>query len=161
MNPYASYLESRNPSEVIAATGPNLREIVGGLSDEQVNRAPAPGKWSIREILCHLADCEAVFAFRIRQTLAQPDHVIQPFDQEIWARNYSAYTAPEALAAFTAMREWNVALIRTLSPDALNTPVTHPERGQMTLQTILETMGGHDINHLQQIRGIASRAASA
>ncbi len=161
MNPYASFLGEQNPSDVISATAGKLHAIVSRISEQDTNRTPAPGKWSIREIICHLADCEVVFAFRIRQTLAEPHHVIQPFDQDIWAKTYAAYTVQQALAAFTAVREWNVAVLRTLNADALHLPVTHPERGTMTLQTIVETMGGHDLNHLKQIEGLASRAASA
>jgi uncharacterized damage-inducible protein DinB len=161
MNPYASYLGDKNPSDVIAATAGKLRDIVTSLSDEQLNRSPASGKWSIREIICHLADCEIVFAFRIRQTLAEPHHMIQPFDQDIWAKPYTAYTTAAALVTFTAVREWNVALFRSLSADDLSKPVTHPERGTMTLQTVIETMGGHDNNHLRQIEGIVTRAAKA
>jgi len=161
MNPYASFLADKNPSDVIAATAGELQAVVRSLSGDQLNRSPAPGKWSIREILCHLADCEIVFAFRIRQTLAEPHHVVQPFDQDIWAQPYSAYSAQGALAAFTAVREWNLALVRSLSSEAFDKPVTHPERGSMTLRTIIETMGGHDINHMKQIQGIATRAASA
>ena len=161
MNPYASYLGDKNPSEVIAATPGKIAAILGNLSAEQVNRTPAPGKWSIREILCHLADCEMVFAFRIRQTLAEPHHVVQPFDQDYWAKPYAVYTAQAALSTFTAVREWNVSLVRSLAAEDFARPMTHPERGTMTLQTVVETMGGHDINHLQQIEGIASRAASA
>ena len=161
MNPYASFLADKNPSDVIAATAGELQAVVRSLSGDQLNRSPAPGKWSIREILCHLADCEIVFAFRIRQTLAEPHHVVQPFDQDIWAQPYAAYSAHAALAAFTAVREWNLALVRSLSSEAFDKPVTHPERGAMTLQTIIETMGGHDINHIKPIQGIATRAASA
>jgi uncharacterized damage-inducible protein DinB len=161
MNPYASFLGDKNPSEVIAATPGILAGIAGSLSEEQINRTPAPGKWSIREILCHLADCEMVFAFRIRQTLAEPYHVVQPFDQDNWAKPYGAYTASAALATFTAVRNWNVALVRSLPADAFNKPMTHPERGTMTLQTVIETMGGHDLNHVKQIEGIAPRTASA
>lgn len=161
MNPYASFLGERNPTGVIAATAGQLKSVVGNLSEEQVNRTPAPGKWSIREILCHLADCEMVFAFRIRQTLAEPHHVVQPFDQDIWARPYAVYTTQAALATFAAVRGWNLALILSLPAEAFSKPMTHPERGTMTLQTVIETMGGHDLNHLKQIEGIASRAASA
>ena len=161
MNPYASYLGDKNPSDVIAATPGQLKAIVSSLTEEQINRAPAPGKWSIHEILCHLADCEMVFAFRIRQTLAEPHHVVQPFDQDIWAKPYAAYTTQAALATFTAVREWNVRLVRSLPSDALSKLVTHPERGTMTLQTVIDTMGGHDINHFKQIEGIATRRASA
>ena len=161
MNPYASHLGGQDPFDVIAGTPDNLKAITRGLSEDQINRAPAPNKWSIREILCHLADCETVFAFRIRQTLAEPHHVVQPFDQDIWARPYSAYTAKSALATFTAVRDWNVALVRSLPAYAFEKPMTHPERGTMTLRTVIETMGGHDINHLKQIEGIVARAASA
>jgi len=161
MNPYASYLGDKNPGEVIAQTPATLKTIVASISDEQASRKPAPDKWSIREILCHLADCEVVFAFRIRQTLAEPHHVVQPFDQDLWAQPYSAYTTQAALAVFTAVREWNIGLIRSLSPEAFDKPMTHPERGTMTLQTVIDTMGGHDLNHLQQVEGIAARSASA
>ena len=161
MNPYASFLAGQNPLEVIAVTAATLHSVKAGLSSEQLNRSPAPGKWSIREIICHLADCEMVFAFRIRQTLAEPHHVVQPFDQDIWAKPYAAYTLDAALAAFTAVRDWNLALLRSLPPEAFAKPMTHPERGTMTLQTVIDTMGGHDINHLRQIQGIAPRAAQA
>jgi len=97
-----------------------------------------------------------VFAFRLRQTLAEPHHVIQPFDQDLWARNYAAYDAPSALAVFSAVRDFNIRLIFSLPPEAFATPVTHPERGTMTFQNIVETMGGHDLNHIAQIEKIAA-----
>jgi hypothetical protein len=62
---------------------------------------------------------------------------------------------------FSAVREWNLTLIRSLSPADFSKPVTHPERGTMTLQTVIETMGGHDINHLNQLVAIAARASGA
>lgn len=148
MNPYASYLGDRNPLEVIAASTAEFARF-----SETAGR-PAPGKWDAREILCHLADCEVVFAYRIRQTLAEDHHVVQPFDQEKWASAYAAYDARAALAVFSAVRQWNLALIKTLKADALKKPVTHPERGAMTLQVILETMAGHDLNHLRQLEAL-------
>ncbi len=155
MNPYASFLGSRDALAVIASTPARLGELLESAGDARASQSPAPGKWSIREILCHLADCEIVFAFRLRQTLAEPGHVIQPFDQDLWAKNYGAYDARSALAVFTAVRDFNRKLIASLPPDAMSTPVTHPERGAMTFQTIVETMGGHDLNHLGQIEKIA------
>ena len=134
--------------EVIAATPAEL-----GRYAETEGR-PAPGKWNAREILCHLADCELVFAFRIRQALAEDHHVVQPFDQKKWASTYAAYDARAALAVFSSVRQWNLALIKTLKPDALKKAVTHPERGTMTLQVIFETMAGHDLNHLKQLEAL-------
>ena len=161
MNPYASFLGGQSPTDVIASTAEKLASLTAGRSDGELNRSPAPAKWSIREILSHLADCELVFAYRIRQTLAEAHHVVQPFDQDLWAQPYAAYTAEAELATFAAVRSWNLALLGSLPAGAFSKPMTHPERGTMTLQTVVETMGGHDINHLKQIEGIVSRAASA
>jgi uncharacterized damage-inducible protein DinB len=157
-NPYASFLDGRPPREVLAATAGRLHTLLADLGTDGAERSPAPGKWSAREILCHLADCEIVFAFRLRQALAEEYHVIQPFDQDRWAAMYSAVDAAAAFAVFTAVRDWNIRLIAAAPPGALNKRLTHPERGEMTFQVVIETMAGHDLNHLGQIQRIASRA---
>jgi hypothetical protein len=156
MNPYASFLGTQEPRQVIASTPVRLKELLDSLGVDGAQKSPAPGKWSAREILCHLADCEIVFAFRLRQTLAEPHHVIQPFDQDLWAGNYAAYDVQSALAAFTSVRDFNVKLIESLPLEAFSKPVSHPERGAMTFETIVETMGGHDLNHIGQIEKIAA-----
>jgi hypothetical protein len=69
---------------------------------------------------------------------------------------YRAYDAAGAAATFAAIRHWNLAFLKALNPEAFSTPVTHPERGTMTLRTIVETMAGHDLNHLGQIRRLSS-----
>jgi uncharacterized damage-inducible protein DinB len=161
MNPYASQLGNRDPFEVIGGTAQELRTLIETLGPQRVEQAPAPGKWSAREIACHLADAEIAFAFRLRQALAEDHHVMQPFDQALWARAYAAYTTADALATFSALRQWNVQLLRSVTPQQLSKQVTHPERGTMTFKTIVETMGGHDINHLRQLEGIAARAKAA
>ena len=155
VNPYASQLGKLDPLEVIAATPAELRALVDALGSKRIEQPRAPGKWSAREIVCHLADCEVAFAFRLRQTLAEERHVMQPFDQEEWAKRYAGYSVESALATFSALRQWNLALVRSLDAADLAKPVNHPERGDMTLQTIVETMGGHDRNHLQQVEEIA------
>lgn len=159
-NPYAPNLGSQDPLKVISGTAGQLEHLSKTIG-KRIDQPRAPGKWSAREILCHLADCETVFAFRIRQTLAESNHVIQPFDQDQWAKNYSGCTAAEALAVFSALRNWNVKLVSKLPKNALAKKVSHPERGEMTLQTIIETMGGHDLNHLKQLEEIAAKKAGA
>jgi uncharacterized damage-inducible protein DinB len=160
LNPYASYLGERDPVEVIAATSAQLSQLSDQLGNKRMEHSLAEGKWNAREIISHLADCELVFAFRLRQALAENNPVVQPFDQDKWATKYSSYTAAEALAAFTSLRQWNLALLRSLPRDEFGKKVTHPERGEMTLKTILETMGGHDINHLRQLEAIATKFAT-
>ncbi|MGD0435563.1 MAG: DinB family protein [Bryobacteraceae bacterium] len=161
MNPYAPQLGNHDPVAVIEATSQKLEALIDELGLRRIDEPRAPGKWSAKQIVSHLADCELTFAFRLRQTLAEDHHVIQPFDQEKWAATYSAYNAEAALAVFSSVRQWNLALIRSSIPAALPKPVTHPERGQMTFATILETMAGHDLNHIHQIEAIAARVVGA
>lgn len=154
LNPYATFLGNRSPLEVLPTTPDKLHVILEHLGTKGAEEAPAPGKWSAREIISHLADCEIVFGFRLRQTLAEDNHVIQPFDQEKWAATYAAYDASAAFAVFSTVRQWNLALIRSVSPEKQTKPVIHPERGTMTFLDIVETMAGHDLNHLQQMEAI-------
>jgi len=156
LNPYASNLGQQDPLQVIAATAANLNSIADRLGPAGLERGLAPGKWSARKILCHLADTEVAFAFRLRQAGAEPHHVIQPFDQDQWAANYDTLDAREALAIFQPLRQWNLKLIRSFSPAVLAKPLTHPERGTMTVQVMVETMAGHDLNHLRQLETIAA-----
>ena len=160
MNPYAAFLGDRDPVQVIGATAGRLTGLLGTLGAEGCERALAPGKWSAREILCHLADCELVFAFRLRQALAQDRHVIQPFDQEKWAATYSVYRADEALAVFSSVRRWTLRLLEGAPAEAWPKMLHHPERGDMSFRVLVETMAGHDLNHLGQIETIAARSSA-
>ena len=158
LNPYADFLDGRPLETILAATPRAIAEYLDILGPNQ-SRKPAPGKWSAAEIVSHLADCEIVFAFRLRQTLAEDEHVIQPFDQDYWALQYPGVSAALALATLSAVRQWNLRLIQSVLPAAAGKTVTHPERGPMTLQTIVETMAGHDLNHLAQLRRLAELPA--
>ena len=155
LNPYEGFLDGRPADEIIAATPGEVKRLLEAIGPERGFEAPAPGKWSPGEIVAHLADCDLVFGFRLRQTLAENAPVIQPFDQDKWAKTYHGITPTEALQAFKAFREWNLVLLEDLPPSARARTVTHPERGTMTFQTIVETMAGHDLNHLGQLRRIA------
>lgn len=156
LNPYAKYLDGRSLEAILSTTSHEIANKLQMIGPDRVSEPPAPGKWSPAEIVCHLADCEIAFAFRLRQTLAEDHHVLQPFDQEKWAALYPGIPAKDALAAFTALRQWNLKLIVKALPGASSKPVTHPERGTMTFLTIVETMAGHDLNHLAQLKRIAA-----
>jgi hypothetical protein len=159
LNPYEKYLDGRPIQDILAATPATLAGFLETMGPAKATTPPAPGKWSAGEIICHLADCELVFAFRLRQTLAEDDYVVQPFDQEKWAAQYPGISANQALDVFIAMRGWNLQLLRTALPHSAGRPVTHPERGAMTFQTIVETMAGHDLNHIGQLQRIATARA--
>ena len=161
MNPYAPQLGERDPFATLAETSNALTRLAEKLGPEGLGESLAPGKWSAREILCHLADCEVVFAFRLRQALAEDHHVIQPFDQNQWAVTYANYEAREALAVFSMLRRWNLKLIGAATPGALSKPLLHPEHGEMTFKVLIETMAGHDLNHLRQLEAIAASPGSS
>ena len=161
MNPYAGHIGDRTPLDVISETPRRLAQLVETIGPARLEVSPAPGKWSVRDIVSHLADAEIAFSFRLKQTLAEDHHVIQPFDQDLWAKSYPSCDVQLALATLSALRAWNLVLIRSVKPGDLSKPVTHPERGTMTFQTIVETMAGHDRNHIKQIEAIAGQSASA
>jgi uncharacterized damage-inducible protein DinB len=158
MNPYASQLGERDARQTISETPEKLTELSHKLGPNGFERASGPGKWTIAEILCHLADCEIAFGFRLRQALAEPHHTIQPFDQDAWARNYRQLDVHAALETFSVLRRWNAAFIKAAPQEAYSKAVTHPERGTMTFQTLVETMAGHDLHHLRQLEAIASQS---
>jgi uncharacterized damage-inducible protein DinB len=151
LNPYAYAVVGMDAVEVMATAPQRLAELVGRLSGAEVEARPAPGKWNVREVVAHLADCEIAFGFRLRQGLAGVS--IQPFEQDDWAKVYAAYTVEAGLATYAALRAWNVAFIEKLTAEERAVKVTHPERGEMVLWTIVETMAGHDRHHLRGLEG--------
>ena len=156
LNPYDKFLDGRPLETILSTTSHEIANKLQMIGPDHASEPPAPGKWSPAEIVCHLADCEIAFGFRLRQTLAEDHHVLQPFDQEKWAAPYKGITAKDALAAFTGLRSWNLLLIGKMLATSASKPVTHPERGTMTFGTIVETMAGHDLNHLAQLKRIAT-----
>ena len=156
MNPYRLFLGDQRAVDVIQGTPGRVHELAEALGPDGWDETYAPGKWTARQILCHLADCEIAFSFRLRQAAAEPHHVIQTFDQDLWAVPYQNLDAKAAAGTFAALRQWNLLFVASLPPETWLKPVTHPERGQMTAQSILDTMGGHDRNHLLQLETIRS-----
>jgi hypothetical protein len=155
LNPYESFLDGRPVETILSDTAATIAGYLDKIGGEKVSEAPAPGKWSPAAIVSHLADCEIVFGFRLRQTLAEDGPTIQPFDQDKWAARYGDLPASAALEAFRALRNWNLTMIHHALPHAADRIMTHPERGTMTFKTVVETMAGHDLNHLGQLRRIA------
>jgi len=158
LNPYDSFLDGRQVEAILASTPAALAEALAEIGGDNLSTPPAPGKWSAAEVLCHLADCEIVFSFRLRQTLAEDSPTIQPFDQDKWAGVYQGIEAGHALEVFSALRGWNLRLLEDALPGAADRPTVHPERGAMTFMTIVETMAGHDLNHLAQLKRLAARS---
>jgi len=156
VNPYRLFLGDERAVDVIQVSSERLRNLATAIGPEGWDRSFAPGKWTARQVICHLADVEIAFAFRLRQAAAEDHHTIQPFDQDTWATPYKDLDVTAAVETFVALRKWNLLFVGALLPETLRKPVSHPERGTMTMQTILDTMGGHDRNHLEQLELVRS-----
>ena len=157
MNPYARQLGGRDPLKVVATTARHLEQLSMALGPMRLEESPAPDKWNPRQILCHLADCELVFGYRLRQALAETPHVVQTFDQDLWALNYAGYDAHAAMMTFSCVRQWNLMLVRSLSPETMSKQIVHPELGSLTFREQIEIIAGHDLNHLAQLEVMAAQ----
>ena len=157
MSPYMTrivgLLGDRDPVEVIAETPGRLAALAPRLAPDL---SYGPGKWTAREIVCHLADVELAEGFRLRQVLAGAPEM-QPFDQDRWVERYAGLGLDLALAAFTQARAWDLALIRGLDAHDLALSAHHPERGQVSVSLMLRFRAGHDLNHLAQLETIAGQ----
>lgn len=151
-----SNVGDRDPWDVLTSTGPRLRQLVSGRSDQELARKPAPGRWSVREILAHLADCEVVIGWRIRTILATSGATLQPFDQNRWAEVFQYADAPvtESLDLFEISRRSNVRLLRTVDASLLENFGMHEERGRESAAHLVRLNAGHDLNHLRQIESL-------
>lgn len=142
---------------VLQAKAPDaLAALVEGLSAEHLEHRPAPGKWSIREIVAHLADDELVGAYRIRLILSAPGTAIQAFDQDVWARTgrYSTSDIADSLALYRTLRLANLKLLQSLTAEEWDMFGVHAERGVESVRDIAMYFAGHDINHFRQIEVI-------
>jgi uncharacterized damage-inducible protein DinB len=134
-----------------------IEAAVRGWSAEQFERTYAPGKWSARQLLVHLAQAELMFATRLRSALATDAYVVQPYDQDEWMAIEPDATADAALAMYLAVRGMNLALCRTLTPAQRGRRLTHPEYGPIDVEWIMTMFAGHERHHLPQFDAIARR----
>jgi len=150
------YAEGKQPLAVQAATAKKLERLIKGVSTSKLRKRPAPDKWSVSEIVAHLADAEIVGSFRIRLILGAPGTPIVAFDQDSWviSGHYEKRDPRKSIEQFRMLRETNLALLKSLTPEQWKHYGMHSERGQETIEHIVRMFAGHDINHLQQIERI-------
>jgi hypothetical protein len=152
-------LQNRDPLTVAVATPAKIAALIRGLTARQLARRPAPRKWSIRETITHLADTEMVMCCRARWIAFEDHPTLVPFDQNKWAAGRAREKEPlaETLERFRLLRRSQVRLFRNASKKAFGRSGFHSERGVVTLRVQLETLAGHDLNHLAQIERLAAR----
>jgi len=156
--PYLSALDGREPIAALRDTTSRIGEIARQWSPADFERSYAPGKWSARQILVHLAQTELALGTRARHALTTPNYAAQSFDQDKWMARESGLDGPAALNAFLALAAMNLALFASLSPADRETTLTHPEYGALSVDWIVHQMAGHQIHHLKQLEEIAARA---
>lgn len=149
-------LGDREPIAVLRATPAALPRAIEGLSAQQLRRPEKPGKWSIGQVLQHLADSEIVWAWRLRLILAQERPELTGFDQDLWAErlHYEQSDPSEALDVFGVLRRANLRLVDRTSPADLTRVGIHRERGEESLEHLRRLYAGHDLLHLQQIERV-------
>src|SRR5678815_2498936 len=115
ITPYTVDLDTREPIAAMRDTTARIRAVVGEWLPDQFNRSYAPGKWSARQILTHLAQSEIALGYRARMALTNPGYAAQSFDQDAWMAREAATTGHDALDAFLGTAAMNIALFASLS----------------------------------------------
>lgn len=148
--------EGKDPLKVQSSAAKRLERLVKGAPASKLRKRPAPDKWSVGEILAHMADAEIVIAWRIRSILGAPGTPIQAYDQDAWAAagNYAKRDPRKSIEQFRTMREANLAFYKSLRPEQWKHSGMHSERGEESLERIASMIAGHDINHILQIERI-------
>ena len=153
-----SYSEGSDPLIILGSTADQLAGLIRDRSSEQMFHSPAPGKWSIAQILAHLADAELAIAWRLRQILSTNGVALQAYDQDRWEStfNYADRDPQVSLSTFRALRAADVALLKSVPKTLWDNYGMHQERGKETIHHMAKMTAGHDLNHLRQVEKIIS-----
>ena len=146
----------REPISVLRETPAAAARAVEDLSPAQLRKPEAPGKWSIAQVLQHLADSDLVWGWRVRLILAQDRPTLTGYDQDLWAErlHYADADPAEALEQLRVLRRGNLALITRATPEDLKRVGVHSERGEESVGYLCGLYAGHDLLHLRQIERI-------
>ena len=153
-NPYAEALGSLDPMKALAETPRKIKALTNNWSGRHWNKRYQPGKWTARQIMVHLAQTELALTTRVRYGVSQAGYVAQSFDQDAWISLDHA-DGPTALDTYMALRRFNIAMFKGLSPKLRKQPFTHPEYGELTPEWVVAQLAGHELHHLKQLRQIA------
>jgi hypothetical protein len=157
--PYSQFVGSHDPFPILESTAAHIVELTRDLTPEQLTASPAPGKWSIHQIVAHLADCELVHQVRVRFILFEDTPPLPAWNQDRWMNGWMRENErfEQSLERFRVVREATVRLLRSVPEHDLKRTGIHSERGVQMAGDFIILIAGHDINHLSQIRGIAGR----
>lgn len=151
-----SYLQGKDPIAVQRHTPEAIAQLISGAPEDALTKRPAADKWSVAELLAHLADAEISASWRYRQMIEHNGGPLSPYDQELWNTlgDNSSRSAADSLLLFRLLREGNVRMFERLSEAQWTSRGIHAERGEMTLRDLMKQIAGHDLNHVEQMRNI-------
>lgn len=157
------YVEGQDAVKVQRSTAARLKKSIQGLTPKQLKWRPEPAKWSISEIVAHLADTEIVASWRMRSVIGENGITIQPYDQDSWASvfEYRGRDVRRSLEIFRILRENNLAMLKEIPRETWNNYGMHLERGKETIAHLTRMFAGHDTNHVLQIERIVKQLKSA
>jgi hypothetical protein len=150
------YVGTKGPLKLATAAPARIAKLLKGKDRKRLMQRPAPGKWSVAEILAHLADAELAIGWRLRQILADDGVALQAFDQDAWAStfNYAKRDPHNSMAAWATIRAANVLLLKAVPRKLWDNYGMHAERGRETVTHMIRLFAGHDLNHEMQIARI-------
>ncbi len=146
-------LGDRDPMDVLRQTPQLLSQRLRDVPGDRLRKPEAPGKWSVIQVVQHLADSDLVWAYRVRMILAHDRPAITGYDQDLWATRLHYDEADPALAMeqFRVLRDSNLRLIQRASPAELRRVGVHSERGEESVERLIRLYAGHDLLHLRQV----------
>jgi hypothetical protein len=152
----SQHTQGKDPLELQEQTSEILAKLIANVPNLQLTTRPSKDKWSVGEILAHLAEDEIATAWRYRQMLEHSGIDLAGFDQDLWARagDYASRKPHESLELFRLLRNANLRFLRQIAPEQWKCFGIHAERGRITIRDLAVHMAGHDANHIGQIRRI-------
>ena len=133
--------------------GQQLRDAIAGMTEEQLDAKPIPGKWSTRQVVCHIADFEPIYADRMKRAIAEDQPTVFGGDPDVFAAGlaYEQRDLAEELQLIDAVRNHMARILRTLSADDFQRTCIHSEEGPLTIETLIQRMAGHIPHHVKFI----------
>jgi hypothetical protein len=157
--PYAQHVGDEDPVSVLRTSLDEFRALIPKITPALWRQPWAPGKWTVAEVMLHVVQWEMILSIRVRCGVAIPNFTVQPMEQDPFIDlEKHAVDGPTAAATFLALRQMNLALAASLTPEQRTTAVNHPERGRIDVNDMLTTLAGHPVHHLRQLQGLVGQA---
>lgn len=151
-----SHIQGKDPIAVQRQTPELLAQLINGMPEVKLQKRPEADKWSVAELLAHLADSEICASWRYRQMIEHNGGPLSPYDQELWNTlgSNSSRNPFDSLQLFRLLRDGNLRMFGHFTDEQWGHHGVHAERGNMSVRDLMQQIAGHDLNHMEQIRNI-------